>query len=78
MTVHLTPAVPADLARIHAILRSNRSDPSLFQQPIEQLARFLPEFLVARDGDEIVGCLQIHPHPRPTRSGSSEAAELVK
>ena len=64
MTADITAATPADLPAIVALLASNRSDHSLFQQPRGQLARSLPEFLVARDGARVVGCLQVHPHPR--------------
>lgn len=64
MTVPIVPATHADLAAIHDLLRANRGDHSLFQQPPAQLARHLPEFLVARDGDTVVGCLQVHRHPR--------------
>ncbi len=59
-----SPAPPADLHPIVGILAANRDDPSLFQQPASQLERYLPEFVVARHRGEVVGCIQVHPHPR--------------
>ena len=58
----ITPAHWEDLPAIVEVLRANRADPSLFQQPPAQIDRFLREFLVAR-GDGVVGCIQVHRHP---------------
>ena len=64
MSIAITPARPSDLPEIAGLLAANHADPSLFQQPAWQLARWLPEFLVARDQGRSVGCIQVHPHPR--------------
>ncbi len=60
----VAPALPRDLHPILETMRANRADPSLFQQPERQVAAALDEFLVARDADRVVGCIQVHPHPR--------------
>jgi len=60
----VTAARPSDLDAIHRTLRANRADPSLFQQPRADLAAGIDEFLVAREGPHVVGCIQVHSHGR--------------
>ena len=53
----IRPAADTDIDAIQAILRANRSDPSLFQQPREQICRTLADFLVAADErGHVIGC----------------------
>ena len=63
--VLLRSAKPEDVQRIIEVLRSNLSDVSLFQQPLREVRRSLPEFVLAEDlTGSLVGCAQIHWFPR--------------
>jgi N-acetylglutamate synthase-like GNAT family acetyltransferase len=54
-------ACPEDAPGIHAVLRANVADPSLFQQSEPQIASAIDEFLVAEDrAARIVGCVAVH------------------
>jgi amino-acid N-acetyltransferase len=54
-----------DVERIRGLLQSNLSEVSLFQQPLRQIQRNLPEFVLVEDSDgSLVGCAQIHWFPR--------------
>lgn len=63
--MNVSAATIDDVSAIVEILRANRDDPSLFQQPRWEVERHLAEFLVARkdDGGAPVGCIQVHRHP---------------
>lgn len=62
MTLSIRAAQPQDLEAIVDTMRSNRHDPSLFQQHRPQLARRLSEFLVGEAGGDLLGSLQVHRH----------------
>jgi len=54
-----------DVERIRELLQSNLSEISLFQQPLRQVRRNLPEFVLAEvSTGSLVGCAQIHRFPR--------------
>jgi amino-acid N-acetyltransferase len=54
-----------DVERIRGLLQSNLSEISLFQQPLRQVRRNLPKFVLAEDSNgSLVGCAQIHWFPR--------------
>ncbi len=59
----MTPARWEDLDSILATMSANRGDPSLFQQPAHQVDQHLREFMVARQDEAVVGCIQVHRHP---------------
>ncbi len=61
--MRVSPALASDLPDIVATLAANHADPSLFQQPVWQVARDLGEFQVAREGERTLGCIQVHRHP---------------
>jgi len=64
-------AVDADVPAILGVLRANRDDNSLFQQPEHQVKRTLGDFLVSvGPGDEVTGCAALHWH-------SSDNAEIL-
>ncbi len=65
--VLLRSAKPEDVQRIIEVLRSNLSDVSLFQQPLREVRRSLPEFVLAEDNSgSVVGCAQLHWYKRGT------------
>src|SRR5437870_4946477 len=51
-----------DVADILRLLRANRGDRSLFQQPERQVRRTLGDFVLAVDGDAVCGCAALHWH----------------
>ncbi|MGD0917212.1 MAG: GNAT family N-acetyltransferase [Thermodesulfobacteriota bacterium] len=54
-----------DVERIIALLQSNFSETSLFQQPLREVRRNIPEFALAEDPTgSLIGCAQIHWFPR--------------
>jgi N-acetylglutamate synthase-like GNAT family acetyltransferase len=56
-------ATPDDAPAIHAVLRSNAGDPSLFQQPLGQIRRTIAEFTVAVGADgRVLGCAALRRH----------------
>jgi amino-acid N-acetyltransferase len=61
--VAIRPAAASDVDAIDTILRANRRDRSLFQQPRDQIRRTLADFVVAADerGD-VIGCTALHRH----------------
>ena len=63
--VSLRRAKPEDAQKIVGVLRSNLSEVSLFQQPVREVRRNLPEFVLAEDSrGSIVGCAQLHWYKR--------------
>jgi N-acetylglutamate synthase-like GNAT family acetyltransferase len=62
MNTAITAATVDDIKEIARIIRANRDDPSLFQQSPRQIADAIDEFLVARVGGEIAGCVAVHDH----------------
>lgn len=65
--VSLRSAKPEDIQRIGEVLRFNLSDVSLFQQPLREVRRNLPEFVLAEDNrGSVVGCAQLHCYKRGT------------
>lgn len=60
MGVNVRAAAADDAERIHATLRANAADPSLFQQPLRRVRENLREFVVAEDAGHVVGCAQLH------------------
>jgi amino-acid N-acetyltransferase len=63
-------AVEAHAPSIAGVLAANLTDPSLFQRDVYDVRRRLADFLVARDGANIVGCAAIHFH-------SARSAEVL-
>jgi amino-acid N-acetyltransferase len=56
-------AADADVPSILQVLRSNRDDRSLFQQPEHQVRRTLGDFLVTvGEGGGVTGCAALHWH----------------
>jgi amino-acid N-acetyltransferase len=59
----IRPAADTDIDAIEAILRANRRDPSLFQQPRDQIRRTLADFVVAaNERGDVIGCTALHRH----------------
>jgi amino-acid N-acetyltransferase len=55
-------AADTDVDRIHATLSANAGDTSLFQQSARRVRRDLGDFVVAVDGERILGCAALHWH----------------
>jgi amino-acid N-acetyltransferase len=61
--VEVSAAAVEQVDAIHRILRANRGDRSLFQQPVWWLRRHVDEFVTAIDDQlGIIGCAQLHWH----------------
>jgi len=56
------PARDGEADSIAAVLAANAEDLSLFQRDAPDVARHLGDFVVARDGDRIVGCAALKVH----------------
>jgi amino-acid N-acetyltransferase len=57
-------ARPGDVKPIVAVLAANRDEPGLFQKPASLVRQTLSEWIVARDGDRVVGCASLHRESR--------------
>lgn len=57
-------ARPSDAKGIVSVLAANRDDPGLFQKPEALVRATITEWLVAREGDRVVGCASMHPESR--------------
>ena len=82
-------AQTAHAPAIAAVLAANANEPSLFQRDASDVRRRLADFIVARDGVDIVGCSAIHFHSarsaevlsvavHPARHGGGIGAALVR
>ena len=61
------PAAPDDVTAIRAILVANAAETSLFQQSERRIRKTLGDFILAVDGDRVLGCAAVQWH-RPTNA----------
>ncbi len=82
-------ATPRDVDQIQRVLRANRHDISLFQQPLWRIRRDINDFVVAEaDDGAVVGCSAVHWHTQdnaeilavsvaPTHQGTGVGKALI-
>ncbi len=61
MSIHLRTGIAADAAAIHGLINANLNSGHLLPRSLEDITEHAPRFVVAVDGDVVIGCAELAP-----------------